>query len=417
MKSGKQKFLFALLPTVVIVGLLCLGAVLGSALATWRIRTDFRLVGRSETLRSFVRRADRKQFAQAYNDPESAEKAMDDFSYSVPNVVSPFVGCAPEPGQHHNAFINSMQFRANKEVTIPKPPQTCRIFITGGSTAFGSGAPSQDRTIGAYLNAFLDKELSPLTKVRYEVFTMANPSWASTHERIIIENRLSELQPDLVISFSGNNDVHWGMRGNNVLWFRSNQEEFDWRVLDWAYGVFRAKRMTDVVAVDPHPVPPSLVADRLEQNVRLSAFALGLKNVRYVFCLQPTLAVTRKPLVAAEQKSLRSLNPSDHSMPGSNYFSQCYAQIDSRLAGLKIENFTYLNLSDVFDTMGTPERIFLDSFHFGDKGNALIARNLFDRLQNVLASPVPAAQHQASFSPVQRLPKPSYGDNEISQRR
>jgi hypothetical protein len=390
-KSVNTKLLFALLPTAVIVALLGLGAAFGYAFATRKMRSDFRAVSNTETLRALVHKAGREKFAQAYNDPHSAAEAMDGFCYSVPNVMSPFVGCGPEPGQHNNAFINSLQFRADKELTIPKPPQTCRIFITGGSTAFGSGAPSQDRTIGAYLNAILDKELSPATKYKYEVFTMANPSWVSTHERIITENRLLDLQPDLVISFSGNNDVHWGMNGRNVLWFRSYQEEFNWRVLNWAYGVFRLKPMTDVVAPATRPVAPALVADRLERNVRLSAFALGMKNIPYVFCLQPTLAVTRKPLVEAERNNLRNLKSIDNSIPGSNYFSQCYAEIDSRFAALKIGNFTYLNLSDAFDTISTPDRVFLDSYHFGDKGNAMVARSLFNRLRNLLACPPPPA--------------------------
>jgi hypothetical protein len=386
----EKRILFALVPTAVIGGLLALGGVCGYALATRQMRSEFDKVIHNQTLgHRLLHTADRGQLAEAYDDPKSAAEAMDDFCYSVPTVVSPFVGYAPEPGQHHNAFSNSMQFRADKEVAMPKPPETFRIFLTGGSTAFGSGAPSQDRTIGAYLNAMLDKELTPVTRHRYEVFAMANPSWASTHERIIIENRLLDLQPDLVISFSGNNDVFWGMNGRNVMWFRTQQEEFNWRVLDWAYGVLRFKPMKDVVALDARPVAPTLVADRLVQNVQLSAFALGLKKTRYVFCLQPTLAVTRKPLDDAERNILLGLKTIDDSVTGSNYFAQCYADIDSRLAGLSMGNFTYVNLTDVFDTQPGSDRVFLDAYHFGDKGNALIARKLFDRLRDLLASPQP----------------------------
>lgn len=346
------------------------------------MRTAFRAVANSETQLAVVKNAERNEFAQAYLDPRSAAESMGDYCYSVGTVMSPFVGCAPEPGQHHNAFINSMQFRSDKEISIPKPAGTYRIFIVGGSTAFGSGAPSQDKTIGAYLNAILEKELSPATRKTYEVFTMATPAWASTQERIIIENKLLDLQPDLVISFSGNNDVHWGMCGDNVMWFRTYQEEFDWHVLDWASEKFRSKPMIDVVPIDAHPIAPSLVADRLERNVKMSAFALGTKNIRYAFCLQPTLALTRKPLDDAERRNLGNLNPSDQSITGSNYFSECYAKIDARLAALKLNNFAYVNLSDSFDAINTPDRIFLDCYHFGDKGNALVARALFNRLRN-----------------------------------
>jgi hypothetical protein len=105
---------------------------------------------------------------------------MDDFSWAVPSIPTPFVGAAPTPGRHGTAYINAMQFRANREVAMPKPDRTYRIFLTGGSTAYGNGAPSNDTTIGGYLNAIFARQLAPVTGLQYEVFTMANSAWAST---------------------------------------------------------------------------------------------------------------------------------------------------------------------------------------------------------------------------------------------
>lgn len=386
MRSAKKKLVLALLPTVLIMVPLGLGLILGYGFATRQIRKDFQAVSKSETRLAMLKPREKVQFAEAYDDPKTAVAAMDDYSYNVATVMTPFVGVAPEPGQHHNAFINSLQCRSDKEITRPKPPGTFRIFIVGGSTAYGSGASSQDKTIGSYLNSILEKELAPATKYNYEVFTLATPSWASTQERIIIENRLLDLQPDLVISFSGNNDVHWGSLGRNVLWFRTYQEEFNWHVLDWASKEFQRKPMTDIVTNESHPIAPSLVAERLVRNVRMSAFALSLTNVRYVYCLQPTLALTKKPLDEAEHHNLVTLATIDHTITGSNYFSQCYGLMDSQLSAIKLDNFVYVNLTDVFDTQKTPDRLFLDCYHFGDKGNAMIARGLFDRLQKILAA-------------------------------
>ena len=115
----------------------------------------------------------------------------------------PYAGTAPE-------MLLSIGAVRYKKKSTPKPDNTFRICITGGSTAFGSGAPSQDRTIAGYLGRILSQELTPVTKLNYEVVNAANPAWASTHERILIENKISELDPDMIISFSGNNDVHWG---------------------------------------------------------------------------------------------------------------------------------------------------------------------------------------------------------------
>ena len=60
---------------------------------------------------------------------------------AISGAVLDLIG-KPTPGQHGNAHINSMQFRAGKELEMPKPANTYRIFITGGSTAYGSGAPA-----------------------------------------------------------------------------------------------------------------------------------------------------------------------------------------------------------------------------------------------------------------------------------
>jgi len=71
--------------------------------------------------------------------------------------MTPFVGYGPAPGRQRNAFISPNQFRGRRELTTPKPPGVIRVFVTGGSVAFGSGAPGDERTIGAYLQSALDR--------------------------------------------------------------------------------------------------------------------------------------------------------------------------------------------------------------------------------------------------------------------
>lgn len=90
-------------------------------------------------------------------------------------MPTPFVGSAPVPGEQDNAAINKLQFRSKKEVVTPKPSGVYRIFLTGGSTAYSSGAPSEDRTIGAYLERKLNEKLGQNGKT-VEVFTVANPA-------------------------------------------------------------------------------------------------------------------------------------------------------------------------------------------------------------------------------------------------
>ena len=69
---------------------------------------------------------------------KKAYENMDDYIWGAPHMMAPFIQLAPQPGDYKSAVINSTQFRSKKEVSVPKPSKTYRIFLTGGSTAFGS---------------------------------------------------------------------------------------------------------------------------------------------------------------------------------------------------------------------------------------------------------------------------------------
>lgn len=358
--------------------LIALVAALGFWAGRYSIIRSFetRLQGfaRAFTLGPLLGKTEKKAISRVYKEGEGIIDRLDDISWSVPNAPAPFIGSGPAPGSYRGAEINALQFRAEGEVEMPKPDGTFRIFLTGGSTAYGSGAPDQERTIGGYLSALLSVELTPRTGLRYEVFTMANPAWASTQERIIIENRLTELQPDLVISFSGTNDVHWGMLGRNIFWFRTHSDEFFFNLLRRVYTLTGRELPQVVPPPTKEDVPPALVAQRLRRNVALSAFALAQVRSRYLFVLQPALDVTGKRLTERERRYRRH----------GEYFTEGYRHIRQTLAGLGAGNFSYLDLSTMFDQAGE-EDIFLDSYHFGDRGNELVARELYQGIVPLLA--------------------------------
>lgn len=376
MVSGALPALF-LTPAVVIAALLGLGigVLLGRYLAGQPFRHQVRDYAVSETLGAMLSAEERGRAALAFKDSAAAASDMTRFSYAVANVPTPFVGSGPRPGQNDNAWINPMQFRSHKDVVMPKPPDTYRIFLTGGSTAFGSGAPSQDTIVGAYLEKRLGPEIGSLTGRQLEIFTLANPSWTSTHERILIENRLTELAPDMVISLSGSNDVHWAGAGRNVGWFRTYAEQHFWELLNAARKLAGLGSMPEVVA-KASPVAPVRVGERLEKNVRLGAMALAMAGAHYVFVLQPGLAVTSKPLSPREQELRMGLAPW-----ALENFSQCYEEIRKRLAELNDGNFLYLDKSNVFSELDVADEIFLDSYHFGDRGNEILAHAIADGIR------------------------------------
>lgn len=376
-----KKLLYILFPSAVLCFLVGVGYWVGLYTVAGRFEKTIHLVEQSETLAGVLgitalSEAQRNGIKNAYQDKNIDIKNI---SWSVPNQPTPFVGTGPVPGQHHNAQINSWQMRNSEEIQVPKSAGVYRIFLTGGSTAFGSGAPSQDRTIGSLLNSLLDERLRPQTGLRYEVFTFANPAWASTQERIAIENYLSELQPDLIVSLSGNNDVFWGDAGRNVLWFSAGADEYFDTLANLGLKTAGRKELTPLrhASAASKSVAADLVSYRLEKNVRLGVEALRHVNADWIFFLQPTLSVSNKALSSREKEFIS---------PSKAYFVECYQLIAKKLAGLERGNFKFFDLSTVFDDRPETDDLFLDQFHFGDKGNAIIAEAMFSNIATHLAS-------------------------------
>lgn len=172
-------------------------------------------------LKLITNEKERMTTALAYFDSETAYRELNDYFYNISVSPIPFVGSAPTPVKRRNKQINSMHLLAEKEVAIPKPKMTYRIFLIGNSTALCPGASSHDNTIGGCLQKLAVEFLAEVNGMRPEVFTAACSGWASTHERIFAENIISGLQPDLVISFSGNNEAHYAWNHKNIMWFRN----------------------------------------------------------------------------------------------------------------------------------------------------------------------------------------------------
>ena len=123
-------------------------------------------------------------------------------------------------------------------------------------------------------------------------------------------------------------------------------------------------------------------AARIVKNVTLSSYVLSLNKAKYFFFLQPTLAVSKKGLTDNERRHLA--DKKEKHQKEKAYFLRCYAHMNSSLKKLKIDNFRFFNLSDIFDDTDENEDIFIDSYHFGDKGNELAAMNIFRHIEHVV---------------------------------
>jgi uncharacterized protein YjbI with pentapeptide repeats len=112
-------------------------------------------------------------------------------------------------GCESQAFINSHGFRS-EEFSNQKPNNTYRIFALGGSSTFGLEV-YDDETWPAYLQKKFDEiDLN----VNIEVINVGISAANSGTERKLIEDRIVNLDPDLIIMYDGWNDAGYPINWN-----------------------------------------------------------------------------------------------------------------------------------------------------------------------------------------------------------
>jgi len=108
------------------------------------------------------------------------------------------------PNQHFSTVnINEYGFRG-PEFSKTKSDNTFRIFILGGSTAFGSGSTSDKTTIAGHLQQKYDEQNLPFN---VEIINAGIPAATSYTEHWLVKNKLIQFEPDLLIIYDGWNDA------------------------------------------------------------------------------------------------------------------------------------------------------------------------------------------------------------------
>jgi hypothetical protein len=257
---------------------------------------------------------------------------------------------------------------------MPKPPGAYRVFITGGSTAFGSGAESDADTIAGRLEALLNTESAPRTGLGYEAVTVAVPAWSTTHERIMIENRIADLGPDRIIMFSGFNDVLWGQYFSDVSWFFTFYDQHYIALLNQVHRRVGLKPVGPTRIQTEQKADCATVAARARRNVVHAAFAAKQAGAELVFALQPNIFTMGKTPTARELR-VRQRNPE---WPG--IWGECFAALRGALGSIDAPNYRFLDLSRLFAEVPADRELFIDSSHFPGAGNAIVARELASAL-------------------------------------
>ena len=323
----------------------------------------------------------------AYNvgsDHQALVKFAQNVVWLPPYRPAPFVGHMGRPYVGDNLYINALGFRDRRQTYVNKPERTVRVFLTGGSTAWGVGASSQEKTISAVLEELLNDRVAPTSGFRYEVINAAFPAWSTTQEKLLIQQRLVDMHPDVIIMLSGNNDIHWCLADRDVRWFHSYSDANYLTLLNEMYKSSGHPEWTTATPFCSRPLDCAELARITARNVGEAAFFAAKASAHLIFALQPNIVSNGKRLTQRERELRGSMN-----IP---YWESCYQALRVELGRLNPSNYRLLDLSRSFDTMGEDQELFMDVYHFADAGQHLIAHELADRIDWGAIAPGPAVK-------------------------
>jgi len=227
--------------------------------------------------------------------------------------------------------INSLGFRGN-ELPTEKSESEFRIFMIGGSTMFGYGATSDETTIPGFMdNLFKNNNLDTI-----RVINAGIQGADSFDELRLIQTKILELEPDLVIIYDGWNDL----RENNT-------------------------------------------PDQISRNWN-SMCRLGQENgFDTTIALQPIAGFGNKKLT--EQETGYVKNGVDYNNEKLSKSLDVYNEYERELDFLT-ECSLSINLRDSFDD--EDGSIYWDQGHISDKGNEIVANSIFKNIFSLVPTEI-----------------------------
>lgn len=332
---------------------------------------------------------------------------------------------------------NAQGFRRSGGVSVRKAPGSYRVFLLGGSAAYGAQGGfthidnrwtrmRNEQLIDSFLEHYLNRAPS---QSRAEVINAAVSGYRIHQQLALIQSRVCRYQPDEVVLLDGYNDFiglyNWARGGCrskfDVYENTPGREEFDalanpkgmpslaafgkaWLCAHsslfsialrhvpgqvsnpWKAAAPRELReITRVVRAGDLTGEERLAAAAALENVSyFSTMArqihriLDLNGIRPLFLLQPILILSDKRFTEMERNFLAY----EWQIGGPLYFylfREIYHEIDRSMSeAAEAEGFRYINLVNVFD--GTAEQTFSDFAHLTPAGNKIVAEQLFEVL-------------------------------------
>ncbi len=324
-------------------------------------------------------------------------------------------------------YANNAGFREPREISLEKPEDEYRIFLTGGSTAFGLGAIGDAVSITNHYSIEYRETIShimemilnataPIDGKKIRVYNTA--VWGHSYQHLLIRYpvKLRQYNPDLIVSLDGANELpliskltpDWnyfqegqynniirdiysysgtGLASYLTLWLKNNT--FLMTYLWAGQDIFQElnvrapvhKAVVEGASSEVKQVGGSIddMSRLLDRNIDtvvkvIEDYSSSIQNdgIPHVMALQPWLYLSRKPMSPQE----RAINE----LPG---FKQYYGVpsdktykllVDKIVASAQKKNYFVADFSDYFDDVS--EWVFLDWCHLTSGANFLLAKEI-----------------------------------------
>jgi len=343
--------------------------------------------------------------------PEPRQKYHPYLLFQVePN--STFAGCGTDKyGFLHNGDPDAFN-------PYKKDEGTYRIFFMGGSSAASYHAESNSQTIAAFLERFLnnDDSLKEAYKAkRFEVINAGRSGYFSTQELLFAILDLNYYKPDMIITFDGYNE--WRMsieadwephlhmysktlingfnRAQSVLGLSSmiagtirqhivsawnhvfHYTKFMLKAVVYKIKSFmgsRGKIRYRKYPVDRASIVNEKSIDVYRENLINFVGIYKIRGVKYIALLQPTFGLYKNTLGEHEKKILREYGyAKEHK---ASYFARLKKLFSSLAAEYGSEDTRIDDMTGLFKN--ETGDIYLDFCHYNERGNELIAGNIYE---------------------------------------
>ncbi len=280
-----------------------------------------------------------------------------------------------EPNQFSETVnINSHGFRGDEFEKTKINENEFRIFVLGGSVLYGLYSTSDETTIPGYLQSFLN-DLDNDYDIK--VINAGANAHSSFDETYLIKNKILEFDPDLIIVLDGWNDL-----AKPII---KNPDEYDEMEKLGQYSLVIRKYYKTIHLYEfvervwkkqfssSNEVMPNIETmqekgtlwqERWNEICKLSKE----QNFDVIVTLQPYLGGGNKPLTDWEKRSIEEFT---NIAPSSSYHI-----MKEKITGLNENCSTTKDLTKIFDNQ--KDLIYFDYVHFGDKGNKILAKELFE---------------------------------------